>query len=135
MPTILVACDEIVEVLDKTGADATRKELIKMIEARLSTIARQGRAFGVHLILGTQRPDSDVLNGQIKNNLQIRVAGVCDEPLARVIGITEAHKMIPKNTPGRFINNDKLIFHGYFINDDLLPDILEEARGTACKKS
>jgi len=134
MPTILVACDEIVEVLDKTGADATRKELIKMIEARLSTIARQGRAFGVHLILGTQRPDSDVLNGQIKNNLQIRVAGVCDEPLARVIGINNAHKMIPKNTPGRFINNEGVIFHGYFINDDLTPQILEEAMEEGLKE-
>ena len=135
LPVILVACDEIVEVLDKTGADTNRKEMIKQIEAKISTIARQGRAFGIHLILGTQRPDSDVLNGQIKNNLQIRVAGVCDEPLARVIGITEAHKMIPKNTPGRFINNDKLIFHGYFINDDLLSDILEEAKGATLKES
>ena len=134
MPTILVACDEIVEVLDKTGADARRKELIKQIEAKLSTIARQGRAFGVHLILGTQRPDSDVLNGQIKNNLQIRVAGVCDEPLARVIGITDAHKLIPKNTPGRFINNDGVIFHGYYIDDHLLPEILQEAREAGWKE-
>ena len=128
MPAILVACDEIIEVLDKTGADAARKELIKQIEAKLSTIARQGRAFGIHLILGTQRPDSDVLNGQIKNNLQIRVAGVCDEPLSRVIGIKDAHKMIPKGSPGRFINHDGIIFHGYYFYDYMIPTIFDLAK-------
>lgn len=35
----------------------------------LSLISRQGRSIGVHLVLATQRPDSRVLDPQIKSNL------------------------------------------------------------------
>ena len=41
------------------------KELVTQIEGKLSIIARQGRAFGIHLILATQRPDANILAGQI----------------------------------------------------------------------
>ena len=51
MQRIVFACDEVAELLDKTGADKSRKELLAQIEARLALIARQGRAFGIHLIL------------------------------------------------------------------------------------
>lgn len=37
--------------------------------AILSAIARKGRALGVHLVLGTQRPDVKSLDPQIKANL------------------------------------------------------------------
>ena len=49
----IFACDEIAEVLDKTGMDNARKKQIGQLETKLSTIARQGRAFGIHLILAT----------------------------------------------------------------------------------
>jgi S-DNA-T family DNA segregation ATPase FtsK/SpoIIIE len=32
-------------------------------------IARKARAVGIHLILSTQRPDKDILNGKIKANI------------------------------------------------------------------
>lgn len=38
-------------------------------KAVLSRIARLGRAVGIHLIAGTQRPDARVLDTQIKSNL------------------------------------------------------------------
>lgn len=53
---LIYACDEVAEVLDKTGRSKEDKELLAQIENRLSTIARLGRAFGIHLILATQRP-------------------------------------------------------------------------------
>ena len=55
-----VAGDEVAEVLDKTGRSKEDKELLAQIENRLSTIARLGRAFGIHLILATQRPDANI---------------------------------------------------------------------------
>ena len=78
MQRIVFACDEVAELLDKTGADKSRKELLAQIEARLALIARQGRAFGIHLILATQRPDANILPGQIKNNMNIRICGRVD---------------------------------------------------------
>ena len=68
LPRLVFACDEVAEVLDKTGRSKEDKELLAQIENRLSTIARLGRAFGIHLILATQRPDANIIPGQIKNN-------------------------------------------------------------------
>ena len=85
LPRLIFACDEAAEMLDKTGADSERKKLLSQIESRLSTIARQGRAFGIHLILATQRPDAAVIPGQIKNNMDFRVCGRADNVLSQII--------------------------------------------------
>ena len=42
---------------------------LKTTQAIVSKIARQGRAAGLHLLIGTQRPDSRALDSQIKANL------------------------------------------------------------------
>lgn len=66
---IVFACDEIAEMLDKSGLAKEEKQNIEKMERYLSLLARQGRAFGIHLLLATQRPDATILNGQIKNNV------------------------------------------------------------------
>lgn len=43
-------------------------------EKYISSIARLGRAAGIHLIIATQRPTRDVLTGQIKLNMPCRIA-------------------------------------------------------------
>lgn len=40
-------------MLDKTGLSKEQKEKVGQIESRLAVIARQGQAFGIHLILAT----------------------------------------------------------------------------------
>ena len=47
--------------------------------------ARLGRAFGIHLILATQRPNANILPGQAKNNLDFRVCGRTDDTLSGII--------------------------------------------------
>ena len=106
-PRIVVACDEVAEMLDKAGKTKERKENIEKIESYLSTIARQGRAFGIHLFLATQRPDANILNGQIKNNMDIRICGKADATLSTIIlGDGKADTEIPKDAQGRFIMPD-----------------------------
>ena len=85
LPRLVFACDEVAEMLDKTGADNERKKLLAQIENKLSTIARQGRAFGIHLILATQRPDATIIPGQIRNNMDFRVCGRADSVLSQII--------------------------------------------------
>ena len=41
--------------------------------AKIIKLAQKGRAAGIHLILATQRPDADVINGLIKANFDSRV--------------------------------------------------------------
>lgn len=115
---MIFACDEIAEVLDKTGLSKERKELISQIESHLSTIARQGRAFGLHLILATQRPSADILSGQIRSNLDCRICGRADNILSQIIlDSTEAATQIPKDAQGRFITNTGVIFQSYLFDD------------------
>ena len=114
----IFACDEVAEVLDKTGLTKEQKERIGLIENRLSMIARQGRAFGIHLILATQRPDANILSGQIRNNIDCRVCGRADTILSQIIldNITAAEQ-IPKDKAGRFILHDGTVFQGFWIDE------------------
>lgn len=118
LPRIIIGCDEIAEVLDKTGRSKEEKNIVLMIEAKLRTIARMGRAFGIHLILATQRPDANVIDGQIKNNVNFRVCGVADDNLSRIIlENSSAADQIPVDARGRFITRDGTVFQGYLFND------------------
>ena len=118
---LIYACDEVAEVLDKTGADSERKKLLSQIESRLSTIARQGRAFGIHLILATQRPDATIIPGQIRNNMDFRVCGRADSVLSQIIlDSTDAAEQIPKDAQGRFITGDGTVFQGYLFDENAM---------------
>ena len=117
----IFACDELAEMLDKTGLTKEQKEIVVKIESKLSIIARQGRAFGIHLILATQRPDSTILNGQIKNNINCRICGRADNVLSMIIlDKTDAADQIPEDAQGRFILHDGTVFQAYWFEDSNL---------------
>ena len=121
LPRLVFACDEVAELLDKTGRSKEEKERLGQIENRLATLARLGRAFGIHLILATQRPDANILPGQIKNNLDFRVCGRADNVLSQIIlDNTSAADQIPKDARGRFITGDGTVFQGYLLDEGQL---------------
>jgi S-DNA-T family DNA segregation ATPase FtsK/SpoIIIE len=70
--------DEIAELLDRSGGksdeakeqDAMRDECSAIFES----IARLGRAMGVHLLYATQRNDASLISGQVRNNTMARIA-------------------------------------------------------------
>lgn len=118
---IVFACDEIAEVLDKTGLSKQQKDEILQIESELSIIARQGRAFGIHLVLATQRPDAAILNGQIRNNIDTRICGRADNVLSQIIlDNTDASDKIAKSSQGRFLTNSGKIFQAYWFDENIL---------------
>lgn len=115
---IIIAIDEVAEVLDKTGRTKEDKERIDTIIGYLSTIARQGRAVGIHLILSTQRPDATILPGQVKNNIDCRICGRADNVLSQIVlDSAEANTTIPKDAQGRFLMSDGTIFQGFWSDD------------------
>ncbi len=117
----IFACDEVAEMLDKTGLEKKQKEQLSLIESGLSVIARQGRAFGIHLILATQRPDANILPGQIRNNIDCRVCGRADTILSQIIlDNTAAAEQISKDTAGRFILHDGTVFQAFWIDESNL---------------
>lgn len=115
---IIFAFDEFAEVLDKKGLSKDEKEVVYQIESLLSTIARLGRAYGIHLVLVTQRPDANILSGQIKNNLTVRICGRADNVLSQIIlDNTTASKEIENYAQGRFINQDETVFQSYLLDE------------------
>ena len=119
---IVLVCDEISEMLDKTGLAKGDAAIYYEIEKELSSIARMGRAPGINMIFGTQRPDAKVLVGQIKNNLPIRISGRMTDPQASemVLGNTKATE-ISGEIKGRFMYNigsDTYEFQAYNFQDE-----------------
>lgn len=51
------------------AADELKGEAIMII----GSIARLGRAAGVHLVIATQRPDAKLIPGEVRDNLSVRV--------------------------------------------------------------
>ena len=59
------------------------------------------------VILCAQRPDSDVLPGQIKSNMTVRICGRSNATLSTIIiGDGRASEQIPHNARGRFLMED-----------------------------
>jgi DNA segregation ATPase FtsK/SpoIIIE-like protein len=68
--------DELAEALEIANPNipqGDKKKLEKEIEELLKSIARLGRAFGINLICGTQRPDVGVIAGQARDQFQKRI--------------------------------------------------------------
>ena len=92
--------------------------MIGQIESKLSMIARQGRAFGIHLILATQRPDANLIPGQIRTNLGFRICGRADSILSQIIlDSTAAADEISKEARGCFLLHDGTVFQGYWFDE------------------
>lgn len=118
VPRLVFACDEVAELFDKTGRSKADRERIDQIISYVSTIARLGRAFGIHLILATQRPDAQILPGQIKNNIDCKLCGRADNVLSQIIlDSTDAADLIPKDSH-LFLRSDGIIFQPYLINEE-----------------
>lgn len=115
---IVVACDEFAQVLTKKEKDKEKKELHSKIELQIEKIASLGRAFGIHLQLSTQRPDSDVLDGKIKGNLGYKVCGRADSVLSKIIiDNTNASELISQKDVGFFVTNFNTFFKAYYFDD------------------
>lgn len=118
MKRIIVACDEVAELLDKTSLGKDSKAIIAKIERMLSTIARLGRYAGLSLVLSTQRPDAEILKGQIKSNLDFRICGRADKVLSQIIlDNSDGAEKIPKDKQGIFLTNTGVLFKSYYFDD------------------
>ena len=117
LPRIVLAIDEISDLLSKDGLTKEEKTVIQTIEAHLCSLARLARATGIHLLIGTQRPSADVIPGQLRSNISYKVCGIADNNLSMIIlDNTDASK-IPKDAHGQFITNMGESFRAYWFDE------------------
>ncbi len=65
LPWVVIVVDEFADLMMQQG---------KEVEAAVARLAQKARAAGMHVILATQRPSTDVITGTIKANFPTRMA-------------------------------------------------------------
>ena len=74
LPYIVVVVDEYADLTMTIGGAPEARAASRSITNSIIRLAQKGRAAGLHVILATQRPSVDVINGLIKSNFTMRIA-------------------------------------------------------------
>jgi len=65
IPKIVIIIDELADLMMAAGNE---------VESYIQRLTQKARAAGIHLIVATQRPSTDIIRGSIKNNILVRAA-------------------------------------------------------------
>jgi S-DNA-T family DNA segregation ATPase FtsK/SpoIIIE len=94
LPYIVVVIDEFGDLIMTAG---------KEIEMPIARIAQKARAVGLHMIIATQRPTTNIITGTIKANFPARVA-------FRVISVTDSRTILDASGANQLIGRGDLLF-------------------------
>ncbi len=119
MPFIVVVIDELADLMMVAG---------KEVELSIARLAQLARASGIHLIVATQRPSTDVLTGLIKNNFPARIS-------FRVSQKVDSRTILDQNGAEALLGMGDMLFapgtgelkriHGAFITEEETSRIVE----------
>jgi len=120
MPYIVCIIDELADLMMVAG---------KEVEGAIARLTQLARAAGIHLLVATQRPSTDVITGLIKSNLPTRIA-------FRVSSQIDSRTIIDKKGAETLIGNGDMLFtmattpdpvraQGAFMSDDEINKIVE----------
>lgn len=126
MPQIVIVIDELAELMMTASSQ---------VEDSIYRITQLARAAGMHLIVATQRPSTDVITGVIKSNIPSRIAfAVPSQYDSRtILDIGGAEKLVGK---GDMLYNPVVMNHpvriqGCFIGDDEIHRVINYVKNQA----
>lgn len=96
---VIVIVDELAELSKKANERSAKSTL----QDKLATLARLARFTGIHLVLGTQRPDKSTLDMQSKDNIPTRVCLSVPSVIASTLVVGDMSASTLGNIPGRAI--------------------------------
>lgn len=134
LPYKLIVIDELADIIlqdRKNTIKETRKNPnanANSLESLICRIAQIGRASGVHLIVATQRPSSDIITGLIKANIPSRVSFAVSSRIDSRVILDEkgAEKLTGKGDMlFKMVGSDTLErLQGIFITDEEVENIV-----------
>jgi S-DNA-T family DNA segregation ATPase FtsK/SpoIIIE len=120
LPYLVIVVDEFADLkLSKSGPS---------IENSISRLAAKARASGIHVVLATQRPSTDIITGVIKSNFPTRVAfRVTTNTDSRVILDTPgAEKLLGKGDMLYKQGIETLRMHSAYIDEDEIENLVDK---------
>jgi DNA segregation ATPase FtsK/SpoIIIE, S-DNA-T family len=123
LPYIVVIIDEFSDLI-MTATKEIERPVIRLVQ--------MARAIGIHLILATQRPSTQVITGLIKANFPARIAFKVSQKInSRVILDTNGAEQLLGKGDSLFLGPGKAIperIHGAFVSDQEINNLVDYLR-------
>lgn len=127
---IIIGIDEAAEIFTKTR-DKEKEKVLEQVRGKLDEVAYLYRAVGIHLIISTQVPSSQVLTESIRHNALMRICGRANKILSQIAIEKDIASTIKPEERGRFATSEdeNPFFQGYIFDDKkILEEIINQKK-------